>query len=441
MRRILLLGSVLLLLVVGVFVKVDASATAGDRFNVGVGRVNITPAEEVKVVGSPSPTKTSTVDTPLYVKAMVLSNGADRAVIVTIDVLKYPTHLADQARREVEAVTGVPASNVIICASHTHSGPFWTYYNGRLIPAIKEAATLAAADLSPCSLGTSKGLVKGVNRNRRVIKDGGAWNIWFFKGAERDRYPAAGPCDPGVSVLAAVDDNGKYKAILYNYGCHPDDTRDGLISADYPGHVQRVIEERLGYDVPTLFLLGPCGDINPSRNNWSHVFGEKVASKILKVLGVEHMKFIETPILKVESRELPMPGRENPVFAEEDISKKWPAQFEHYRKAFTEMKRSEKPVYKTVITGIRIGDDFAIISNPCEMFCETGLNIKKDSPFKMTMITTLTSGACGYIPTLKGFEEGGYETWYGEHSFLTVHAAEIIQKESLDILKQLKHEE
>lgn len=439
MKNILASVAMLVLFRVPVFGGAVDIAAEDCSFNVGVGRVDVTPPEEVALAGAPVSTKTSTVDTPLYVKAMVLSSGSQRAVIVTLDVLKYPTNLADQARKQIEAKTGIPASNIILCASHTHSGPMWTYYKGQLIPAIKEAAALAVADLTPCKLGISKGRVDGVNRNRRVIKDGSAWNIWFLKGAERDRYPAAGPRDPGVSILAAVDGNGKYKAILYNYGCHPDDTRDDLISADYPGHVQRVIEERLGYDVPTLFLLGPCGDINPSRNDWSHVFGEKVASEILKILG--DMEFIRTPMLKVESRELSMPGREDPKFAKEDISTKWPTQLEHYRKAFTAMKRSEKPVYKTVLTGIRVGDDFAIISNPVEMFCETGLDIKKDSPFKMTMIATLTSGACGYIPTLKGFEEGGYETWYGEHSFLTVHAAEIIQKESLNILKQLKNEE
>ena len=45
------------------------------------------------------------------------------------------------------------------------------------------------------------------------------------------------------------------------------------------------------------------------------------------------------------------------------------------------------------------------------------------------------------FPSAKAFELGGYETWYGEHSYLTARAGEIIEKESLDILKQLENQE
>jgi len=42
------------------------------------------------------------------------------------------------------------------------------------------------------------------------------------------------------------------------------------------------------------------------------------------------------------------------------------------------------------------------------------------------------------VPTSKAFEGGSYETWFGEHSYLTTRAGEIIEKESLDILNCLK---
>ena len=115
-----------------------------------------------------------------------------------------------------------------------------------------------------------------------------------------------------------------------------------------------------------------------------------------------------------------------------------PQQLEHYRKAFNDMKQREKPSYPYFFTGIRIGDDFAIVTNPDELFCEIGMSIKKQSPFKHTMVAEQTNGAHGYVPTAKAFEGGSYETWFGEHSYLTTRAGEIIEKESLDILNRLK---
>ena len=105
------------------------------------------------------------------------------------------------------------------------------------------------------------------------------------------------------------------------------------------------------------------------------------------------------------------------------------------------MKQNEKSDYEYFFTGIRIGDDFAIVTNANELFCEIGMSIKTQSPFRHTMVAELTNGAHGYVPTAKAFEGGSYETWFGEHSYLTTRAGEIIEKESLDILNCLKRVE
>lgn len=409
------------------------------NFNVGVGQVDITPAEEVTLAGSPSPKKTSSVDTPLFVKAMVISAGRQELAIVTLDTLKYPTDLAAKARDHIEKTTRIPAGNVILCASHTHYGPLWSYYRDRLITPIAKAVALAVSDLAPCKIGTSRGKVEGVSRNRRVLIDGGAWNTWQVKPSERDKHPAIGSADPELPVLAVVGKDGRYKAILYSFACHAANTRGAMISADYPGHVQRYVEEHLGYEAPTLFLAGACGDVNPNYNMGRDVCGERMGEEILKSLG--SIEFIARPAIGIETREVEMPGREHPEFKEEEIALKWPAQLEHYRRAFEWMKQRERPTYRFFLTGMRIGDDFAIVTNPVELFCEIGMRIRDKSPFEHTMVVEQTNGARGYVPTAKAFEVGGYETWYGGHSYLSTRAGVVIEKESLDILKQLRNEE
>jgi hypothetical protein len=133
-----------------------------------------------------------------------------------------------------------------------------------------------------------------------------------------------------------------------------------------------------------------------------------------------------------------MPGREHPELKAEEIALKWPQQFEHYKATFNDMKKRQKPTYQYFFTGIRVGDAFAIVTNANELFCGIGMSIKKQSPFKYTMVAEQTNGAHGYVPTAKAFEGGGYETWFGEHSYLSTRAGEIIEKESLGILNHLK---
>ncbi len=184
-------------------------------FNAGVGSVDITPNEPVVLAGSPTPLKSSSVSTRLYVRALVLSAGGQNVAIVTLDTLKYPVEQVVRARQQIEKTTGIPASNVIICASHTHRGPLWPYYRDQLVTPIAEAVAIAVRDLTPCRLGTSKGKAEGVSECRRVIKDGKAWNRWQLEASEADKYQAEGPADPEFDVLAVIGKDETYRAIVY----------------------------------------------------------------------------------------------------------------------------------------------------------------------------------------------------------------------------------
>lgn len=404
----------------------------------GVGTVDITPTREITLAGSPSPKKTAEVKTRLYVRALVLSGNGKKVAIVTLDTLKYPVEHVQRARAKIEQTTGIPAGNVIICASHTHSGPLWSYYEDQLVTPIAEAVAKAAGNLTPCTLGMARGKAEGVAECRRVIKDGHAWNRWQLEPGDANNYPAEGLADPEFDVLVLKNADGTFKAVLYNFACHAANNRMPLISADYPGDVEQYVQKQIGYALPAFFLTGACGDQNPIYSVRRDLFEQRLGGDIVRCLG--SLTPIAKPTLFIECREFQMPGREKPEFREAEVARNWPAQLEHYRKAFENMKKREQPDYLYFITGIRIGDDFAIVTNANELFCSIGLSIKKQSPFKHTMTVEQTNGAHGYVPSAKAFENGSYETWFGEHSYLTTQAGEIIEHESLDMLKRLKRE-
>ncbi len=416
--------------------KATEAALSQNTLSAGVGIVDITPSDEITLAGSPSPKKTSLVKSRLFVRALVLSDGATKTAIVTLDTLKYPVDLVVSAGAKIEQTTGIPARNVILCASHTHSGPLWSYYADKLVTPIADAVAKATKDLTPCTLGVAKGQAEGVAECRRVIKDGRAWNRWQLKPEEADTYPSEGPADPSFDVLALKGADGRFKAVLYNFACHAANNRSPLIAADYPGDVEKFVQNQLGYEVPALFLTGACGDVNPIYRVRRDLFEERLGGEIVRCLGA--LEPIAKPSLAIERREFQMPGREHPEFKEAEVARNWPGQLEHYRKAYETMKQREKPSYLYFLTGIRIGDDFAIVTNANELFCSIGLSIKKQSPFKHTMTVEQTNGAHGYVPSAKAFENGSYETWFGEHSYLTTQAGEIIERESIDVLRNLR---
>jgi hypothetical protein len=439
MKNVLALVVVLVCLVTSAVAGNGETATADGYLEAGVGSVDITPNEPVVVAGSPTRKKASSVDTRLYVKALVLSARGQKLAIVTLDTLKYPVEHVLRARSQIQKTTGIPAGNVIVCASHTHSGPLWSYYKDALVTPIAEAVALAAGNLTPCRIATAKGKAEGVSECRRVIKDGSAWNRWQLAPAEAHRYPAEGPADPEFDVLAVIGKDGRFKAVVYNFACHAANNRSAVVSADYPGDVQKYVQTHLGYEVPTLFLTGACGDVNPVYGQPQELLGEKLGGEILRCLG--RLEPIARPSLAMECREMQMPGREQPELKEAEIALKWPGQLAHYKATFKDMKKREQPSYPYFFTGIRIGDDFAIVTNPDELFCGIGMSIKKQSPFQHTMVAEQTNGAHGYVPTAQAFAGGSYETWFGEHSYLTTRAGEIIEKESLEILQRLKRTE
>ena len=83
----------------------------------------ITPAETngVTVVGHRR--VVHGVRDPLRAGVLVLDDGQTKAAIVTLDTLKAWDELVPLARERVSQETGTPSANIMVAASHNHSGP------------------------------------------------------------------------------------------------------------------------------------------------------------------------------------------------------------------------------------------------------------------------------------------------------------------------------
>ena len=73
---------------------------------------------------------------------------------------------------------------------------------------------------------------------------------------------------------------------------------------------------------------------------------------------------------------------------------------------------------------------------PGEVLVEVGLEIKKKAGIENLFIISLSNDACGYVCHSQAYDEGGYEPGWGTN--LAKGAGEIIIKEALDLIKQIK---
>ena len=402
-----------------------------DGYLVGVGTVDITPEEEVSLVGNTTASKSAGVDTPLFVKAAVIAAGEEKLILVTIDTLKFPD--PDEIIRRIATETGVPQDNIMITASHTHSAPYYTYYFDNFAGAVSEAVAEAMEDLEPVTLGMATAETSGLTQNRRWLdSEGNAWNAWLLTDSVRKTATNPGPEDSDVELLAAVQADGNVKAVLWNFACHACTNTEPTISADYPGHVQQNVNELLGYETATFFLTGACGDINAIVP--METLGQTLAEKIVGAL--DDLTEIEAVSVKAKQERIEVASRDD-EFKEDEVAQRWPSELEHYRTGYEDMKKILKPTYTVRLSAMDIGGQFAIAANPGELFSQYGLNIKSLSPYAHTMVVEATNGFVGYIPTQEDFDEGGYETWLAEHSYLARETGDIFQATILGLISEL----
>ena len=93
----------------------------------GTAKVDITPTKNVWMDGMIRAHPSEGVHDPLYARAMALANNRDELasayVVVSVDICGLRTEESLRARRMASARCGIPAEQIIIAATHGHSGP------------------------------------------------------------------------------------------------------------------------------------------------------------------------------------------------------------------------------------------------------------------------------------------------------------------------------
>ncbi len=418
---------------------------------------------------------------PCKVRAAVFDDGRCRVAIVGVDALMVPRPLVQSVRTAIEDSCDIEPEAVMIAASHSHSsGPTVMVQPGEYDAApelVKQLAyeksscadpdylklverQILAAVVEACQgrvearCGVGVGIEDRVAFNRRFHMKNGLTYTHPRQG-NPDIVDVAGPTDPEVGVIGAWAKEGKLIGCIVNFCCHAT-TSAGGISANYIYYLEKAVRGFFGDDVVVVFTAGACGDVtqvdnlspyrSPSGERWAQLVGGRVGAEAVKVLLSMYADKL-TPIaakmkvLKIERR---VPSRERVKHCYE-IVKRPPRQVGGIVWTFAKEivllddKIRREPVADVEVQAIQLGPA-VLLSNPAELFCQLGLQIKRGSPFPYTFPVQLANGCVGYVPTEEAFgpHGGGYETRLTSYSNLAITAGTQIVRASLELARSLK---
>ena len=224
-------------------------------FRAGAHAQDITPAIGVSLNGGMADRKATAVYDPLHARCVVLDDGANQLVIVVCDACMIPRDIFDAAKEIIREKTGIPAANMLMSATHTHSAPTSTgvfqsdpdeQYRKALPGKIAAGVIKAHANLEPARVGWAVGSDPTQVYNRRWLTREGVTLPDPF-GVVRDRIKmnpgignpqvqrSTGVIDPQITLLSAIaKSDGRPIALIANYSLHYVGGQPGdQVSADY----------------------------------------------------------------------------------------------------------------------------------------------------------------------------------------------------------------
>lgn len=421
----------------------------------GWSQVEYTPAPGLNLLGQLHARIATHTRDPLMAVAVAFANEQTRVVLVSCDICIVDNAFIAQTQREWQNSATADAT-LLIHTNHTHLAPIATNVLGTtpdpqfletLRGAILEAANQALQNLEPVDVFAANGFLDQMGWNRRAMFADGTTKM-YGNSTDPGFCGMEGPRDGHLPVLWTKNASDKITGVLTGFATHPNCMENECFySADLPGAVRKHLNQALGGETQVLYLTGAAGDTAPrildpydASQPWNGESGVEKSGAYLAEAAVKLIEQTSQPMenaaLNLQRQTLQIPLREWP----EPHEKSFPARLDldYYRNAaqqWPQQLRDNSP-FPVNINVLRVGEA-AICTNPAELFVEFGLQIKAASPARVTFVSELTDGFCGYVPTPKAFSRGGYETWCAPTSPLEFAAGDKIVAETTRLLAEI----
>jgi neutral ceramidase len=343
---------------------------------------------------------------PFSVRALVLQQRDVRVAILTADVLLFSNRWADRLRARLGKIAGTAKQNIVVAATHTHSGPIVDTAPFGLLQNQRPGSPGAQATMRRVEACMVQSVEAAVASTHRVTAEMARINV---RGVATDRNnPAQANAQP-LSLLRFSTRKGR--AILAVYGCHstvlgPNNT---LFSGDLHGEVGRRLEQD---SEVALVGTGAAGNISTRFTRRAQTFEEVHRLAALVHKQIRRAKFQRLPAtgISVSSLKLRLPVRDlsksqRAVRAKSGrlavVEKEGRKVLAHLR-TLPEFSRGFVSIPYTQIT---LGG-ISLVGLPFEMFSDTGDYFWKSAK---AVLLGYANGYWGYLPS-HAASKGSYET-------------------------------
>jgi neutral ceramidase len=378
-------------------------------FRASATRIDITPATPQWLLGY-GPRQSTGVHDRIYHRVMALDDGHTQFFLVSSDLCLFSPELYDQVAAALQQATGIERKQFWWSVTHTHSapevGPPGVYkvllkgrsdhewdrqYTEQISAALVKAVQEARDKLEPARLRTGLGMSLA-NINRRARDVDGKISL----GLNPD-----GPVDRQIGLIRVDRPDGSLIGLAANYAIHGTvlSGSNTAISGDAPGTVTEYLEKTLG--APVLFVNGAAGNAAPIYS----VYPTPAAGHLSEFRVLLGDRILEANrLLTKGSGDITLRLDELPVETALKPGLEWPAELARYSR----VEDSGRVLVRLPVRVLRM-NDAVIWAAPVELFSEIAIDVRSRSSFPHTLYFGYTNGWFGYLPTARGFAEGGYE--------------------------------
>jgi hypothetical protein len=386
------------LLIVVVSVCPLSSSICLAEFRAAIAVHNVTPDPLLPVSGGAGPSKPASRKIgELTVRALVFENDGTRIAICSTDFLGFPGVLCDKVRRQVQDIA---PENIIIAATHNHSGPDCYGF--------PDSSGKTSADIEYLNAVCEK-LADAINEAVGKLQP---VNVKIATGNARGKiaynYYAEQLYDPRCDVIQFLDSEGKPLATFVNYACHPEviGADQGILSPDFVGPLYDRIEQRGGG--VGIFVNGALGGMvtadcrdpdGRDMRTWDECIriGNLLADEALRIVADAPAE--KDPKLFCGSTTIEFPVENQMLLA---VVKMSPLGFE----------LGDKGTIATQFNVINLGNA-QMLTIPGEALPNIGYYLKRNMHGEHNMLLGLANDAFGYILTkvdFNSFERYNYIT-------------------------------
>ncbi|GAB2639686.1 hypothetical protein [Kribbella swartbergensis] len=354
---------------------------------------------------------------PLHATLIWLGTADDPGVLwLSLDAIAVGKELVAELSAAAASATGIPASHVVVSASHTHSGPSgWTGEIHPVIPAEREPVLYEALVSA----------VAGAALPRRPVT--ASWRSIEVVGVGANRHRKNGPHDNTAGILALHGLDGSLEAILFDFACHPTTYGPENLrwSADWPGAARAALAPAVvGY------LQGAAGDVSPrfTRRGRSAEevarLGGLLASRVREALAGPGLELPQSaPAIRRTTIELPvrdLPSAEEAALTVAAAASAVRSSVDDPSGRIAQTRldgaRGQSLMAAAVlpdtmelpISVVTLGD-VCWVNLPVELFAVHGACLQADSTHPITRVAGYTDGYFGYIVDPSAAESGAYE--------------------------------